>query len=213
MCQKCNIGVPLRRNPGCFCIVIVHKWCESITSNWEPVVVTNGSSTTRRLSMNHPQAMSLMIDKSPTSTSPLVVGYTRRQNGSNLMTMAPSLVTSVPKAQTNSPTSSTSMLPPTTASIHLSPLYLGGFATYSPDQEATSTFSKPLWPRLTTGAWQGKSRGTGKSTTTLPTLQSRSRSISRTLRQHGPNLHRVSPASCSPRLQSMLRHFIMCRGR
>ena len=171
------------------------------------------SFTMRKTSMNLPWATPSTMGKSPTSTSPWVVGFIKRPSGYGSMTMAPSQAISAPRAPTSSLISLTSTLPPTTASTPPSLLYLHGSDTYSRDLEATSTSSKPLWPRLMTGAWHKRSRGTERSTTTSHILWSKSKSISRTLRWRRPTLHHVSLASCLPKLQSVLKCFVTCRGK
>jgi Chromo (CHRromatin Organisation MOdifier) domain len=67
-------------------------------------VRSNESSTLKALSMSHPQATSSTMGRSLTSTSPLVVGSIRKQNGSGSMTMAPSPATSALRAPMSSPT-------------------------------------------------------------------------------------------------------------
>jgi hypothetical protein len=171
------------------------------------------SSTMRLHSMSHPWATLPMTGRYPTSTSPLAVDYTKRRSGSTSTTMALSQAISVPRAPMSNPTLSTSTSPLTTASTCQSLLYPHGSVTCSPDQEATSTFSRIWWPRLMTGAWRGRSHGIDRLKTTSPVWQSKSRSINETSRQRKQTLHPVSPALYSPRLQSMLRCFAMYRRR
>jgi hypothetical protein len=163
--------------------------------------------------MSHLRGMFSTTGRCLTSISLSAVGYIRRPSGSTSTMMAQSQAISAPRALTSSHTSSTSTSLLTTASIHPSQHYPHGSAICSPGQEATSTSFRTWWPRLMIGARQGRSHTTDRSTTTSPDLWSRSRSISGTSRQHELTLHRVSPASCLPMLQSMLRCFVTCQGR
>jgi hypothetical protein len=171
---------------------------------------SSASSITRKPSTMLPMVSSSIMDKSPISTSWWVMGYTRRQSGSNSMMMEWSWDTLQNKVQISSPISLICTPPPTTASTHPSSPYLHGSNICSQVLAATSTFSKLPWPTPTTGAWRKRSHITGKSMTMSPISQSKSRSTSGTLRQHGPILHHMSPALCSLKPQSMSSRSITC---
>jgi RNase H-like domain found in reverse transcriptase/Reverse transcriptase (RNA-dependent DNA polymerase)/Integrase zinc binding domain/Chromo (CHRromatin Organisation MOdifier) domain len=169
--------------------------------------------TTRRPSTTPPRGTSSITGRSPTSTSRLATGYTKRPSGYGSTTTAPCRATTRGRARINALSSSTSTPPLTSASTPLLNRFPRGSVTCLPARELTSRSSSRRWPTRMIGALPEKSPATAPSTTISRPWPSKSKNTSAIWTLHAHAWDHVSPDLCWPAPRKESQPWRTCRGR